>query len=164
VQVSRGDPTFSSTYDTVDTEQSCWTPTKGYDDGRYYWRVAMIDGQGRFGPYSPPAEFTKQYPTVTLIGPLNQTGAETPTFVWTRVDGAASYKLEVSLTPTFSPLYDSTTTHMIRFKPTKVYGTDVAYFWRVAIIDRDGKMGPFTGATIILDSNPNDIFIPLVIR
>jgi hypothetical protein len=38
------------------------------------------------------------------------------------------------------------------------------YFWRVAIIDKDGKMGPFTGAIIILDPNPNDVFIPLAVR
>jgi hypothetical protein len=58
IQISRGDPTFSSIYDNADTEQSCWTPTKGYHDGKYYWRVAMIDGQGRLGQYSEVKEFT----------------------------------------------------------------------------------------------------------
>jgi hypothetical protein len=80
------------------------------------------------------------------------------------VDGAASYRLEVSLNPTFSPTYDSITTNMTRFKPTRVYGSNVIYYWRVAIIDKDGKMGPYTGATIILDPRPNKVYVPLAIK
>jgi hypothetical protein len=53
---------------------------------------------------------------------------------------------------------------MIRFKPTKVYVLNQLYYWRVAIIDKDGKMGPFTGATIILDPSPYDVYIPLAIK
>lgn len=164
VQVSRGDPTFSTIYDSIDTEQTCWTPTKGYDDGKYYWRVAMMDGQGRLGEYSAPAEFTKQYPTTTLIKPLNgQIVPSTPTFEWSPVQGAALYKLEVSQYPTFSPIYDSVTTNNTRFTPTKVYQDGKTYYWHVAIIDKDGKLGPFNDATIILNSTQK-LFLPMVVR
>ena len=40
VQVSQ-DPNFSNIYDSVITNNNCWTPTKGYHDGTYYWHVAM---------------------------------------------------------------------------------------------------------------------------
>ena len=152
VQVSRGDPTFSILYDGVDTEQTCWTPGRGYDDGKYYWRVAMIDGQGKLSDYSSPAQFTKQYPITTLISPVDfEVVPKTPTFVWTDVKGAVSYRLEIALNKLFSPLYESITTQNIRYTPTEIYPTGKTYYWRVAIVDKDGRVGPFNDATIILD-------------
>jgi hypothetical protein len=165
VQVSK-DPNFSAIFDTIDTEQSCWTPKKGFDDGAYYWRVAMIDGNAKLGNYSsPPQTFTKQYPITTLDSP--ESGSvitETPTFIWIPVDGAAKYKLEVSQYPTFSPTYESVTTSNTRYTPTKKYTTEKTYYWRVAIIDNDGKIGPFVGAIIIVDPNPYRIFLPSILR
>ena len=70
------------------------------------------------------------------------------------MDGAAKYKLEVSQFPTFSPTYESITTANTRYTPTKTYATSKTYYWRVAIIDYEGKVGPFVGSTIIL--SPND--------
>jgi hypothetical protein len=170
VQVSR-DNTFSTLYNntdssvtTVGTEQACWTPTKGYEDGTYYWRVAMKDGNDRLGDYSAPAQFTKEYPVTTLVSPTSgSSAAETPTFVWTPVNGAASYKLEVSTSPTFSPLYDSVTTNNTRYTPTKVYANQ-NYYWRVAIVDDDGKTGPFNTATIIVNPYPYAVYLPLVVK
>ena len=159
IQVSK-DPLFSSTYDSIDTEQNCWTPIKGYDDGQYYWRAAMIDGNGRPGDYTANQTFTKQYLTTSLVSPTS--GASiggTPTFVWTPVNGAAKYKLEVSLFPTFSPMYDSVTTDNTRYTPIKSYTTGKTYYWRVAFVDSGGKVGPFVGATIILGSR---IYLPLI--
>ena len=164
VQVSK-DPNFSAIFDTIDTEQSCWTPKKGYDDGDYYWRVAMIDGNSKLGSYSAPQTFTKQYPITTLDSPPSGSViAETPTFIWTPVDGAAKYKLEVSQYPTFSPTYESVTTSNTHYTPTKTYAIEKTYYWRVAIIDIDGKIGPFVGAIIIVDPNPYRIFLPSILR
>jgi hypothetical protein len=173
LQVSKGDPTFSTIYETVETEQACWTPTKGYDDGQYYWRVAMIDGQGRLGDYSPAAEFTKQYPRAVPASPTSGSQiTDTPTFIWTQEDGvtryihgAASYKLEISWYETFSPIYESVITNNTSYTPTKIYPIGHTYYWRVAIIDKDGKTGPFSDATIILDPNAgkNKIFLPLIL-
>ncbi len=157
LEISDGDPTFSNLYELVNNlEQCCWTPVVGYADRtNYYWRVAMIDGQGRIGDYSAPISFTKQYPVTTLISPTHgsQSG-ETPTFVWTPVDGAASYRLEVSLYDNFGILYDSVTTNNSRYTPLKDYTAGETYYWRVAIKDKSGHSGPFNDATIILtDTN-----------
>lgn len=163
VQVSR-DQTFSIIYDSIDTFNHCWTPIKGYDDGNYYWHVAMIDGNNRLGPYSTPTNmYLKQYPVTTLISPIDEYITGTPTFIWTPVDGAAIYRLEVSLYPTFSPTYDSAETFNTRFTPTKVYDPDIIYYWRVAIRDRDGKQGPYTGSTIIIEYG-SKIYLPLIIK
>ncbi len=165
VEVSKGDPTFSSIYDFIETEQACWTPSKGYEDGTYYWRVAMRDGESKLGSYSEPITFTKQYPITTLISPTTgSTLAETPTFVWTPVDGAGSYRLEVSLFSNFGTLYDWVNTNNTRYTPNKEYATGETYHWRVAIIDKDGKYGPFNTATIILDPYPYSVYLPLVVR
>ncbi len=162
VQVSQ-DPNFSTTYDSIDTNNNCWTPTTGYNDGVYYWRVAMIDGSGRMGDYSPSATFTKQYPITTLISPVNQPVPVTPTFIWTQVDGAATYLFEVSWYATFYPLYESVETINIQYTPTNIYPTNQVYYWRVAIRDRSGKLGPFTDARIIIgDIYP--AFLPLIGR
>ena len=167
------DENFSSTYETVDTHNDCWTPSKGYADGTYYWRVAMIDGNGKSGPYSSTASFIKQYPVTELLSPLSGSIPTTPTFIWTPVPdvdwitdppvvGAATYRFEVSLYNTFYPLYDSVETVNTQFTPTKVYPKDDTYFWRVAIKDRNGNLGPFTGSTIIIGKA--SYYLPVISR
>jgi hypothetical protein len=66
------------------------------------------------------------------------------------VNGAARYKFEASQFSTFSPIYDTITTDNVHWTPTKTYESGKTYFWRVAIVDNDGKVGPFVGATIII--------------
>jgi hypothetical protein len=158
------DPNFSQIYDSIDSFNNCWTPTKGYQDGNFYWHIAMIDGNNRLGPFTdPPAIFTKQYPITTLISPINDPVNTTPTFIWTPVDGAATYVFEVSKYPTFSPTYDSVVTFNTQFTPTKAYDMDVAYYWRVAIRDRDGRQGPFTDSSIIIGEH-YQTFLPTMRR
>lgn len=148
--------------ETIETEQTCYTPTNGYADGLYSWRVAMIDGNNRVGDFSPLAYFTKQYPVTTLLDPVDESVAETPTFYWTAVQGAANYRLETSQSPTFGTIFESITTNSIRYTPNRLYPTPRTYYWRVAMIDQSGKLGPFTGAQIILDPSdlPNKLFLP----
>ncbi len=163
IQVSR-DPTFSISmeYDKADTEQACWTPTRGYRDGTYYWRVAAIDGDSKVGNYSPAASFLKQYPVPTLLAPASGAPSPTtPTFVWTPVPGAASYRLEVALNETFANLYDLVITSNTRFTPTKRYDQDKTYYWRVAMRDKDDNRGPFTGDRVIV--KPAAVYLPLII-
>jgi hypothetical protein len=163
LQVSRTDPTFSTKTEYT-TEQSCLTPPEGYADGTYYWRVAMLDGQGKISSYSNTAVITKQYPMTTLVSPLNATVPSTPTFIWVPVSGAEAYKFEVSINSNFSPLFDSATTNQTTYTPTKIYASNQIFYWRVAIIDADGKVGPFTGGTILIGPYTNRVFLPVVAR
>jgi uncharacterized repeat protein (TIGR01451 family) len=153
------DPTFTTPYDTTDTEQACWTPTKGYADGTYYWRVATMDGYSRLGDYSTPVTFTKQYLAPALVSPPpGSTLANTPTFAWLPVSGAAKYKLETSLYPTFSPVIESVTTNNTRYTPTRVYGLGQAYYWRVAMVDKDNKQGPFAESVLRMEYADLQVF------
>ena len=161
LQVSKGDPEFSAFYDALDVENNCWTPTKAYEDGKYYWRVAMLDGENHQGAWSAVAEFTKQYPITTLLAPLTLV-LENPAFSWTPVQGAAAYRLQISQWPTFSPMYDEILTHATQWTPLKNYDFPRTYYWRVAIIDKDGKLGPFNDAQIIFDpaGQAYKVFLP----
>ncbi len=161
LQVST-DPEFSNPW-YYQTPNNCFTPSDGYDDRTYYWRVAMIDGSGRMGSFSTPAFFTKQYPKTELISPVFGSVPGTPTFIWKPVDGAATYLLEVSQFPTFFPVYDSVEAIGIQYTPYGTYQTDKEYYWRVAIRDIDGKLGPFTDAIIdVGDTFPT--FMPLAFK
>jgi hypothetical protein len=169
VQVSKGDPNFSpvNIIENQDTYQSCWTPKRGYDDGTYYWHVKMIDGLGREGAYSDAAVFTKQYMVTTLISPSSGSIVDTtPTFEWEPVDGAARYRLQVSQFPTFSTIYETIDTYNTRYTPARIYDFPNTYHWRVAIIDDDGKVGPYNTATIIVDPTgyTNKVFMPVSIH
>lgn len=142
VQVAK-DPSFSTIWDKVDTEQPCWSPTKGYDDGTYYWRVAMIDGNGKQGDYAPAVPFTKRYPVPQHLSPTSGSAPDgAPTFVWEPVTGAAKYRIEVSLYENFGTTLDAVTTNNPRYTPTKAYKAE-GYYWRVQMIDRDNRPGPF---------------------
>ena len=162
VQVS-SNPNFSGIIDSTDTFHHCWTPTIGYSDGPYYWRVAMIDGNNRLGPYSPSAMFTKVYPSTALISPISGSITSTPTFVWSPVEAAASYVIEVSIFPTFQSLYDSQESVNTRYTPTTTYTFNRAYYWRVAIRDMGANQGPFTSASFILGKVYSYI-LPMVMR
>jgi hypothetical protein len=170
VQVRKGSAT-GPIYDSISaTEQTCWTPTKGFEDGTYFWEVAMIEGCNNISEFSTPAQFTKQYPAPALVSPLNGSQVSgPPTFIWRPVNGAAAYKLEISLYNTFSPIYDSATTNNTSYTPVKAYETGKTYYWRIALVDKDGRTGPFSDATILYGGNgagsgSGEVFLPLLIR
>lgn len=156
---------FSTIWETTDTEQNCYTTAKAMPDGTYYWRVAMIDGGGKISSYSASASFTKQYPITTLVSPIS--GAiGTPTFRWTAVDGAASYRLEISTNPNFSPIFDQIETVNIQYTPTKTYQNLTLIYWRVAIRDAKGYRGPFTDAALIGDEEGDvyPVYMPMLTK
>ncbi len=166
VQVSTNN-TFAALYDAFDTEQSCWTPTKGYADGTYYWRVAMMDGSNHFTPYSATAMFVKQSLLALPKFPVaNDTVTSTPTFRWTGADGitpyiqgASSYIVKIYTDPLFSVLYDEVTTNNTSFTPVKIYDFPKKYYWRVAMVDSYGNQGPFSDAVVLVDPKPFHLYL-----
>ncbi len=168
VEVSKGDPEFNLIYDKVDTLQNCWTPVKGYEDSKYYWRVAMIDGGSNVSGWSAVAEFTKQYPLVKAKSPVSGSSSPaTPTFTWTAIDGttpyvhgAATYLIEVHGNPEFSQRIDYVTTAQTTFTPTKKYAEDKTYYWRVRMIDADGRPGPWAHALVSVGKSK--VYLPML--
>jgi hypothetical protein len=166
LQVSSS-PNFSPIYEDIVLDTISWTPTKTYPDGDYYWRVATRDASNHDGAFSSVYTFTKQYPVVRLVAPITgtMTGDPFPTFIWEPVTttAAASYRIEIAQNPQFSPLTDYKTTDNNRFTPIKKYAA-AQYYWRVAMIDKSGKYGPWTDSVVLIDPYPYDIFLPLVLR
>jgi hypothetical protein len=162
VQVSN-DPDFNLIYDQADTFSNCWTPTMGYSDGTFYWRVALLDGNDHQGYYSLPASFIKQYPVTTLISPISESVPTTPTFIWTPVDGAGIYVFETSQSQSFFPVKETVETINTQYTPTIRYETDKRYYWRVAIRDQSGNQGPFANASFVIGFD-NFLFLPLLVR
>ena len=157
---------FTSVFDTVDTEQHCWTSIKNYPDGQYFWRVAMIDGEAKLGSWSTTMAFTKQYPAPTLLAPENGGASpDTPMFEWTPVDSAASYVLQVAYDDKFVNLAFSTvSTSHVNYMPTVILAKDKLYYWRVAIKDKSNNQGPFSDATILIGIPKMYLYMPLVIK
>lgn len=60
IQIST-DSNFGSMVDNVTTDNVIFTPTKEYATDQYYWRVAMIDKFGNYGPWTD---------SILLIDPL----------------------------------------------------------------------------------------------
>ena len=112
-------------------------------------------GTTSLSAYSPTAIFTKQYRHQPDQPCKPGEGLRHADICLDRGWGASTYKLEVSQSPTFSQAYDSITTTNTRYTPTKVYESGKTYYWRVAaIIDKDGKVGPYNNATILSEAAP----------
>ena len=96
-----------------------------------------------------------------MVGnPRLSTGSDvfmTPTFEWDRVEGAASYRLQVDDDSLFgSPLIDlgidGTSYTPQETSTTSALSSHIPYYWRVAIRRTDNVLGAWTPA-MLLDKN-----------
>lgn len=138
---------FSSPRIDQTIQNGALTPIKGKSlaDGLWYWRVALVDANGKLGPYSSAFRFTKNYPAPQIIAPAQEEVVEQlPLFAWEAAPGAAYYKLQYADNSSFSNA-TTVSTDLTRFTPTKLtaYST---YYWRVQMVDADNNVGPLTTA------------------
>ncbi|MBP7963380.1 MAG: hypothetical protein KBG20_12555 [Caldilineaceae bacterium] len=143
-------------------QATSFAPIKGQNltDGVWYWRVALVDGNNKTGPYSAPQGFTKEYPLPTLIWPpQDMTVGPIPTLAWEPIDGAAYYKLEYADNSSYNK---STiiTTDLTHYTPTKAM-SDGVYFWRVQMFDADRNPGALIEGRFNLRFR---IFLPMLLR
>jgi len=160
LEISR-EPDFDPLYDSVETPNACYTPSRGYEDGTYYWHVAMRDGGGGLGPFSESQTFIKSYPAPALLGPIGSVTAPI-TFAWNTVAGAASYYWEISQSADFWPPAAWATTLNASLTPVSALPEDTTYYWRAAIVDQAGNLGSFNQAQIFLQSPP--VYPPIYLR
>ena len=159
------DPNFSTIYETRDTDSVTYTPCdRAYADGTYYWKVAMLDANGREGTYSKVMTVTKQYPVTALTNPPSGSElTETPTFSWEPIYGASAYRLEVSTDPNFAGLKLQITTNNTTYTPTQAW-TPGTYYWRVAMVDINNNLGPYNIGSFILQAKTPIAYLPLVMK
>ena len=116
------------------------TPPQRLATNTYFWRVTPVDAQEHAGRPSAINQFSFQWNSAPqLITPADGLQASfVPTFTWTAVEGAKTYRLQVDTESDFpSPtLY---TAYNTAFVWEKNLSNDAEYFWRVQVVDEAGN-------------------------
>ncbi len=116
-------------------------------DGPYYLRIHGIDSRGLEGLDSKHHLNIQAHPLPPIqIKPLSEAVIKitTPTFQWGEPQDAAGYRFQLARDNQFRQiLNDTTELSKTIFTPQLTIDPGV-YFWRVATIDRNGKVGPFS--------------------
>jgi len=118
-----------------------------------HWRVTAVSGVDTTlatgAPFSfttlilPPGPFTLSSPAPAAMGVVLQ-----PTFSWAASSGAATYTLEVSTNPGFSPLaVNQAGLAGTTFMPGAPLTGGLVYYWRVTAVNGGGST-PATGAPL----------------
>jgi len=137
------DPSFSASVTQIDTRNTSYTPTTTLpNDVNYYWRMRVHSGSS-ISDWTPSRTFVKRWDIkpILLTPTNNYQHQRFPVFSWTPVPGASYYKVEISLYPGFSPIYDSGNTANTFFSPNKYNGDPNTYYWRVTPYDGNAKPG-----------------------
>jgi hypothetical protein len=122
-----------------------WTPASDLPISAYRIWVRGIDASGRFGTWSPLANFQVAVPPAPL-SPLTSTFDRTPTFSWTPVTGAVSYIFMLRNTGT------GVTTHYVTGLSSPAYTPDTnlpdgSYRWWAIAVGAASLAGDWTPAT-----------------
>lgn len=152
IQIS-DDANLSSPFINKKIDGNSYTPLDTLADGTYYWRVAMRRSSAVTGQWSPIQTFVKRTLTPALIAPLD--GAiihQQPVFAWTPVItntgdlrlAAPKYRLQWDDDPNFgSPVTVDTESTAYGLVENQSL-TDGTWYWRVAVIDADNRVGAYT--------------------
>ncbi len=124
-----------------------WTWAKTFEENNtYYWRVRPMHASGDAdGAWSQPVRFTRRaYVPETMQAAYDYT---TPSLYWDRVEGAASYRVQVDDDPAFA----SPAINQVVDGPTYTsLGTlaDGTWYWHVQVNDGSGRQSEYSsGAT-----------------
>lgn len=164
--------------DTTVSGTSSYTPTAALTPGTYYWKVAATNGAGTSN-WSPTWSFTVPSGTTpppggdpagpTLLSPGGPDGGtvETidtlkPAFSWTPVEGATSYRIQVSRNVGFTMLAVNTTTSETSYSaPSWVsLSKGTRHWWRVQAIGSAGT-GPWS--TLFTFTTPSIPGVPTLV-
>jgi hypothetical protein len=149
-------PTFVPVLATYNTYNLQITPVDALTLNTYYWRVSGVDAGGHVGNYNS-GNFTLNAlpaptdPTPQLISPADTATITTdPTFNWSRVVGAADYRLEVSIYADFHAPYDFVITDYDSYTPYTPGAKDAypngTYYWKVKARNSGGTVFATSGA------------------
>ncbi|MBN1488227.1 MAG: hypothetical protein JW981_11345, partial [Anaerolineae bacterium] len=131
---------------SITTPLTTYTPGTAITPTGYTWQVRATNRCGT-GPWSGVWEFTllPQPVSPTLLSPVNtQRISDTtrPTFVWTPVDWATSYQIQIDGAPAFTtPVLSQTTPFTYHTALTGL--TPGEYYWRVRAAN-DGSNSPWS--------------------
>jgi hypothetical protein len=110
--------------------------------GRYFWRAAGIDAEGR-GPWTDPQAFRRLPPGPALDRQPGVSKAEV-TLSWRAGDPGQTWQIQVASDESFAkPLHDRRATEPQTMIPRPAPGR---YYLRARTIEPDGEAGPFGSA------------------
>ncbi len=130
------DPGIGNVVYTVTNLAPHHTPSARLSANQYYWRVTPADTNGNFGQSGPVRGFTFSWSTPpTLLEPAADVETPfVPTFSWTAVEAAATFRLEISTQRDFGSASVFVTPNT-EFTPEDAFSNDQDYYWRVKAID-----------------------------
>ncbi|MEZ4834868.1 MAG: hypothetical protein R2873_23265 [Caldilineaceae bacterium] len=159
------DPNFSNPR-SYTTDTNAYTLAKGESigDGTWYWRVAIIDADGKTGTYSPVQQFYKEYMPPNLISPVQGDSFNSaPNFVWAEQPGAAYYQIQIDDDPQFTSLNVAKSVDTTNYTPVERL-SEKEYYWRVRIYDKDRNSGPFEVGRVTINEGANNVYLPAVMQ
>jgi hypothetical protein len=140
-QVASSPDNFGTPIYQQDTAALAHQPQNKLPNGRYYWRVIPLDPAGSAGMPSPTRSFALVYGSASLDQiPALLTPEQdaillfTPTFSWTAIPGAQTYRLEYTSGPVCS--FTNATvieTNHSSYSPTSNFPNQTMYCWRVRV-------------------------------
>jgi hypothetical protein len=113
---------------------------------QYFWRVSAVNVGGE-GPWSAVWNFTTTIgaPAAPLLvsPPNNSTGTSlTPILDWNNVPGATTYRVQLSLSPTFTTTIVNTVTGATsQYQVTAALSYNTTYYWRANATNAGGTSG-----------------------
>ncbi len=132
--------TFTPTFDSMLTANTSYVPEVGslryvYPAGTYYWRVEARSAVGVVLATSEARSFTVE-PVIGEVAPDDGAAfADEPLFWWDPMEGAKTYRLVLSTSPTFDPVFATIATDFTRYVASAPSGPstypDGTYYWRV---------------------------------
>jgi hypothetical protein len=136
------DSTFSSTaIDTNATSPQYQAVTKLAPNLKYYWRVRSFNSLGHYSAWSALRYFRTVMTAPVLNNPGNESTVSSlkPVFDWEDVTGAATYTIQVSLSPAFSTLLINTSVKSSTYPSSVTLSSKKIVYWRVRA---NGLNGP----------------------
>jgi hypothetical protein len=110
--------------------------------GRYWWRIASRDHDGRLGPYSAPMPFDLVAEPPVPAANKPKSAGKNLDFSWRAGLPGQRYQVQMSRDPDLAhPTLDKTLAEPLLEIPKPAHGT---WYLRVRTIDTDGYAGPWS--------------------
>ena len=144
------DPAFTlNVVNYNDIPTSTYTLTTDLTPGvKYYWRVRAYNAAGGVSAWSKYDYFRIAFAAPALLTPadLSTVPSRKPTFTWSAVTGATSYRIQISTSNTFKTNIVNTTKTTPSYTPISNLPAGTLLYWRVQV--SGGTFAPGLWSTI----------------